>query len=230
MSSLNPITLFYRKAIKTFEDIGFEIFEGPEIETEWFCFDGLNMPDDHPSRDVQDTFWLKEVSGARHPLRTHNTSIDLRVMKNRKPPIKGVNPGRCFRNEKLDATHETTFFQLDGFSIDKNITMADLKGSFEYFFKTLYGKNIEIRYRPHFYPFVEPGMDVDIKMKGKWTEILGSGMLHPIVLKNMGVDPKKWQGFAFGMGFDRLMMIKYGVNDIRLIHSGDLRFLSQFKV
>lgn len=230
MSSLHPVTIFYRQAISVFEEIGFEVFEGPEIETEWYNFDGLNVPDDHPSRDVQDTFWLKEVSGDRHPLRTHNTAVDLRVMKDEKPPIKAIIPGRCFRNEKLDATHEATFYQLDGFAIDKNITMSDLKGLFEHVFKKLFGENVEMRFRPHYYPFVEPGMDVDMKREGKWMEILGSGMLHPKVLKNMGVDARKWQGFAFGIGFDRLAMLKFNINDIRLLHSGDLRFLNQFKV
>lgn len=227
--SLNPITIQFRKAIKIFSGLGFEVFEGPDIETEWFNFDALNVPADHPSRDVQDTFWLKGGKGTKQCLRTHTTSVDVRVMQNRKPPIRGIIAGRCYRNEKLDATHEATFYQLDGFAIDKNITMSTLVGVLTQFMKKFFGEETEIRLRPHFYPFVEPGMDIDIKREGKWMEVLGSGMLHPKVLKNMRLDPKSHQGFAFGMGFDRLVMVKYGIKDIRLFHSGDLRFLSQFK-
>jgi len=224
---LHPLTQFMRKAISIFEEMGFEVALGPEIETEWFNFDALNVPVSHPSRDVQDTFWLK--GEPRGPLRTQTTSVDVRIMQEVSPPVRFIIPGRCFRNEATDASHEHTFYQLDGFVIERDIKMAHLIGTLRRFFKMIYGKNIEIRQRPHHYPFVEPGMDIDVKLAdGKWREMLGSGMLQPKVLKNMRVDPNRWSGFAFGMGIDRLMMEKYGVKDIRLSYSGDLRFLKQF--
>ncbi|MBU2595235.1 phenylalanine--tRNA ligase subunit alpha [Patescibacteria group bacterium] len=228
--SLHPLTILFREAIFVFEEMGFDVFEGPEIETEWYNFDALNVPSDHPSRDIQDTFWLKEVKGRCDVLRTHTTSVDVRVMKEvAAPPIRAVIPGRCFRNEKLDLTHEATLHQIDAFAIDKNISMSNLVGTFDYFIKRILGSKIKTRLRPHFYPFVEPGMDLDIWHGGKWMEMLGSGMLHPKVIKSMGLDPDEWQGFAFGIGADRLAMIKYGIKNIRLFNSGDLRFLSQFK-
>ncbi len=228
--SLHPLTILFREAVSIFNEMGFDVYEGPEIETEWYNFDALNVAAEHPARDVQDTFWLKETNGKRNLLRTHTTSVDVRVMKEgAKPPIRAVIPGRCFRNEKLDLTHETTLHQIDGFSITRNIGMSNLVGTLDLFLKNLLGKDIEIRLRPHYYPFVEPGMDVDIKHQGKWMEILGSGMLHPNVLKNMGLNPRIWQGFAFGVGVERLAMVKYGIKNIRLFESGDLRFLSQFK-
>jgi phenylalanyl-tRNA synthetase alpha chain len=228
--SLNPLSLIIRESISILGELGFVVFEGPEIETEWFNFDALNVPADHPSRDVQDTFWLKEINGKRDLLRTHTTSVDVRVMKEgAKSPIRAVIPGRCFRNEKLDATHEATLHQIDAFALDKNISMSNLVGTLDYYLKKLLGKEVKMRLRPHYYPFVEPGMDVDIYRDGKWMEMLGSGMLHPKVIKNMGLEPNQWQGFAFGIGVDRLAMVKYGIKNIRLFCSGDLRFLSQFK-
>ena len=224
---LHPLTQFIRSVIKVFEEMGFEVAEGPEMETEWFNFDALNVPAEHPSRDVQDTFWLK--TDPKCPMRTHTTAVDVRVMQEVIPPVRFIIPGRCFRNEATDDSHEHTFYQIDGFMIDKNVTMANLIDTLRKLFEKLYGKNIEIRLRPHHYAFVEPGMDIDVKLKdGKWREMLGSGMLHPIVLKNMKVDPEKWIGFAFGIGIDRLMMLKYGVKDIRMSYSADLRFLKQF--
>lgn len=227
--SLHPLTILFREAISIFNEIGFDVYEGPEMESEWFNFDALNMPANHPSRDIQATFWLKEYKGNVNPMRTHTTSVDVRIMKKHKPPIRAIIPGRCFRNENLDATHESTFYQLDGFAIEKNISMSNLVGTLDYFIKKIFGEKTLIRHRPHFYPFVEPGMDIDMMYKGKWMEILGSGMLHPKVIKNMGLDPNKHQGFAFGMGFDRLAMLKFAIQDIRLSYSGDLRFLTQFK-
>lgn len=228
--SLHPLTILFREVISIFNEMGFDVYEGPEIETEWYNFDALNVAADHPSRDVQDTFWLKEVNGKHDLLRTHTTSVDVRVMKEgAKPPIRAIISGRCFRNEKLDLTHEATLHQIDAFVLGKNITMSNLIGTLDYFFKKLLGENIKIRLRPHYYPFVEPGMDLDILRNGKWMGMLGSGMLHPKVIKNMGLNPKEWQGFAFGIGADRLAMIKYGIKNIRLFESGDLRFLSQFK-
>ena len=221
---LHPLTQILRKIVKVFIDLGFEVIEGPEVETEYYNFDSLRIPRDHPARDVQDTFWLKDG----RLLRTQTSSVQIRSMKERKPPVRIVVPGNCYRNEATDATHESNLFQLEGFAIDKNITMAHLKGTLKHFLKEIFGKEIKTRFVPHHYPFVEPGMDVHIFYNEKWLEVLGSGMIHPEVLKNMGVDPKKWQGFAFGLGIDRLMMLYFGINDIRLSHSGDLRFFKQF--
>lgn len=225
--SFHPIAQFIDETLRIFESLGFEIAEGPEIEDEWHNFDGLRVPADHPSRDVQDTFWVDP----KHPLRTHTTSVDLSVMERHKPPARFIIPGRCFRHEATDMSHEAQFYQIDGFVIDRAVTFAELMGTLEFFAKRLYGKQIEIRFVPHHYPFVEPGLDLHMRVKGKrdWLEVLGAGMLHPEVLKNMRVDPKKWQGFAFGMGVDRLAMLYYGINDIRLSYGNDFRFLKQFK-
>jgi len=222
--SLHPTTIFIRDAVKVFEKFGFDVFEGPEVDTEWYNFDVLNVPADHPSRDVQDTFWLKDGQ----VLRTHTSNSQVRYAERRKPPIKVVIPGRCFRNEATDQKHETTFYQLEGLYIDKDVEVGHLFWTLENFLKELYGDSVEVRFRPHHYPFVEPGMDVDIKFRGKWLEVLGSGMVHPTVLKNMKIDPEKYSGFAFGMGMDRLVMLRYGIEDIRQFYQNDLRFLKQF--
>ncbi len=223
---MHPIRRFMQKSVKIFEDLGFEIFESPEIETEWYNFDSLRMFSDHPARDIQDTFWLKDG----RVLRTHTTNSQLRVMEERKPPVRILAPGRVFRHEAIDAFHEANFHQLDGFAIDKNITMADLIGTLEYFMKKIYGGNIKTRVRPGYFPFTEPSMEMDVQWPGseKWEEVLGAGMIHPEVLENMKVDSNIWQGFAFGMGIDRLMMLENNIKDIRLSYSGDLRFLKQF--
>lgn len=222
--SLHPLTQFMRKTIRIFTDLGFEVALGPEIETEKYNFDLLNVPKNHPARDVQDTFFLEN----KKILRTHTSAVQIRAMENRKPPTRIIVPGRCFRNEATDAFHETTFYHLECFAIDKNISMANLFWTLEFYLKEIFGKNIEIRKRPHFYPFVEPGMDIDIKISGKWVEMLGSGMIHPKVLQNMGVNPKIYSGFAFALGIDRLAMLYFGINDIRLYYENDLRFLKQF--
>lgn len=229
--SLHPLTILFREVISIFNEMGFDVYEGPEIETEWYNFDALNVPATHPSRDMQDTFWLKPdpTNSQIHPLRTQNTAVDVRIMQKRKPPIRAVIPGRCFRNEKLDATHEATFYQLDGFAIEKDINMSHLIWVLKNFAKKIFGQDTKILIRPSYFPFVEPGIEMAIKRGGKWLEILGAGMLHPEVIKNMRLDPKKHKGFAFGMGLDRMAMIKYGIHDIRLFHSCDLRFLTQFK-
>jgi len=227
--NLHPLTQFLRQSLKYFEDLGFQIAEGPEIETEWYNFDALNVPADHPSRDVQDTFWIK--SSEKKVLRTHTTGTDVRFIKenNLKPPLRLVVPGRCFRNEATDQTHEHTFYQIDGIAIDQNLNLGHLIGLLDGYMKKLFGDNIQTRVRPHLYPFVEPGMDLDVKLpNGKWREMLGAGMAHPVVLKNMGVDPEKWQGIMWGMGIDRYMMQYFQVDDIRWSYSGDLRFLKQF--
>lgn len=222
---LHPITQFLRKSVKIFQDLGFEILEGREVETEYYNFDALRIPATHPARDLQDTFWLKD----NRVLRTHTSSMQIRAMEKRKPPVRIIVPGRCFRHEATDASHESNFYQLEGFAIDKDINMSHLMGVLQYFVHQIFGKRAKIRFVPHYYPFVEPGMDVHVKTKNsQWLEVIGSGMIHPEVLNNMGVNPRKWRGFAFGMGIDRLMMLYFGVLDIRLSYSGDLRFLKQF--
>ena len=226
---LHPLTQFMRLSLKYFTNLGFEIAEGPEIETEWYNFDALNVAAEHPSRDVQDTFWIK--SEDKKVLRTHTTAADVRFIKenNLKPPFRLVVPGRCFRNEATDQTHEHTFYQIDGMAVDKNLNMGHLIGILDGYMKFLFGKDLETRVRPHLYPFVEPGMDLDIKLpNGKWREMLGAGMAHPNVLKNMGIDPEEYQAIMWGMGIDRYMMQYFNVDDIRLSYSGDLRFLKQF--
>lgn len=222
--SHHPITVFLRDSLKIFEDLGFNIYESPEVDTEWFNFDALRIPDDSAVRDVQDTFYLKDG----RVMRTHTSNGQIRVAKENRSPIRVVIPGRCFRNEATDATHEATFFQLEGLYIDKDVKAGQLMWTLKHYLKKMYGDDVEIRFRPHHYPFVEPGMDVDIKYRGKWMELLGSGMVHPEVLKNMGLDPEKVSGFAFGLGIDRLVMKKYGIEDIRQFYASDLRFLKQF--
>lgn len=222
---LHPITLFLDKSIEIFQKIGFEVVEGAEIETEKYNFDLLNISPEHPARDLQDTFWLK----GGQLLRTHTSPVQIRAMQKRKPPVRIISPGRVFRHEATDANHESQFYQLEGFAIDQNITMGNLIWTIEYFLREMFGRKIVYRIYPHYYPFVEPGMDVAIKVKSdKWLEVLGAGMIHPNVLKNMNVSPEKYSGFAFGMGIDRLMMLQFGVDDIRLSYGGDLRFLKQF--
>lgn len=222
--SLHPITQFLREVLKHFESLGFEIFETPEVETEWYNFDALNVPADHPSRDVQDTFWLSDG----RVLRTHTSSGQLHATEQKKLPIRVVMPGRCYRNEATDQTHEATFYQLDCLYIDKDVKVGHLFWTLSELFKNIYGNDTKVRFRPHHYPFVEPGFDVDMYTNGKWVEMLGSGMVHPKVIKNMGLDPDKYSGFAFGLGIDRLCMKKYGIEDIRNLYNMDLRFLKQF--
>ena len=222
--SLHPITLYFREVLKIFEDLGFEIYTSPEVDNEWYNFDAVNVPSDHPSRDVQDTFWLTD----KRVLRTHTSNGQVRAGKEKTPPIRVVIPGRCFRNESTDARHETTFYQLECLYIDKDVNIGNLFWTLEHFIKKVFGDDIKIRRRPHHYSFVEPGFDIDIWFQSRWLEVLGSGMVHPKVLKNMGIDSKKYSGFAFGVGIDRMVMLKYGIEDIRQFYSGDLRFLKQF--
>lgn len=229
---LHPLTLMRRKIEEIFQSIGFEIAEGPEIETEYYNFDALNIPADHPAREMQDTFWIQtpemKISAPRLLMRTQTSSVQIRYAENNKPPFRIVSPGRVFRMEATDQTHDIQFHQVEGLMIDKNVSLADLKGVLEMLFKKLFGNDIELRFRPSYFPFVEPGVEVDIKFRGKWLEVGGAGMVHPKVLQMMNVDSRKWQGFAFGMGLERLTMIKYGIDDVRLFSSGDLRFLRQF--
>lgn len=226
---LHPLTQFMRQSLKYFTDLGFEIKEGNEIESEWYNFDALNVPADHPARDLQDTFWVKSKSP--EALRVHTTASESHIISTEKikPPFRIVVPGRCYRNERTDATHEHTFYQIDGMMVDNNVNMGQLIGLLSDWMKSMFGANIKIRIRPHLFPFVEPGMEMDVKLAdGRWREMLGAGMAHPVVLKNMGIDPEKWQGIMWGCGIDRYTMIKYGIDEIRRFHSQDLRFLKQF--
>jgi len=232
------------RAVDIFTRLGFETVDEREVDNEFYNFDALNTPKDHPARDIQDTYYINskfKVQSSKLLLRTHTSTAQIRAMANHRPPVKIISPGRVFRHEATDASHETTFNQLEGFVVDKNIRVSDLIGTIkEFFARMYYDKDIELRVRPHFYPFVEPGMDIDIscifchqlgcsvcKHSG-WLESAGSGMIHPEVLKNMGVDPKIYSGFAFGFGIDRMVMVYYGIDDIRLLYSGDLRFIKQF--
>ncbi|MEI6498869.1 MAG: phenylalanine--tRNA ligase subunit alpha [bacterium] len=222
--TLHPVTQSIRKAICFFESLGFDVFEGPEVDTEWYNFDALNVPAEHPARDVQDTFYLTDG----RLLRTQTSNSQVRYGKDKLPPIKVVVPGVCYRNEATDAGHETTFYQFEGLYIDKNVTMGHLFWTLENFYKFVYGDDVKIRFKPSFFPFTEPSVEFDVKFKGKWFELGGAGMVHPKVIENMGLDPAIFSGFAFGPGVERPIMVKYGIQDIRLLRSGDLRFLKQF--
>jgi len=242
LGHLHPITQVMDEICAIFNRMGFSVVEGPEIETEYNNFTGLNIPLEHPSRDVFDTFYLKCQSqeGEKLLLRSHTSPVQIRVMKSRKPPLAVVVPGRVYRPDATDASHSFMFHQIEGFMVDENIRFSDLKGVLEAFAKAVFGKDIRMRFRPHFFPFTEPSAEVDISCiicKGKgcsvcgrkgWLEILGSGMIHPNVFKNVGYDSKKYTGFAFGMGIERIAMLKFGIDDIRLFFENDLRFLRQF--
>jgi phenylalanyl-tRNA synthetase alpha chain len=229
---IHPISGAISEISQIFSEIGFAVADGPEMEDEWHNFDALNVPKDHPARDMQDTFWLKPNSkGERLLMRTHTSPVQIRYMeesikKGVKPPYKIIVPGKVFRNEATDATHEAQFFQLEGLCVDKEVSMADLKGVLNYFFKKFLGDDTEIRLRPSYFPFVEPGVEVDVKWNGRWLEMMGAGLVHPNVFKAVGVEG--YSGFAFGGGIDRFLMVKYGIPDVRLFYSGDIRFLSQF--
>jgi phenylalanyl-tRNA synthetase alpha chain len=228
----HPMTKFSQRVRDIWRSFGYSYHEGPELEEQWFNFDGLNVPKDHPARDVQDTFFI--VDHPDHVLRTHASSVQLRipVTHRMKPPFRYVEIGKVYRNEATDATHESMFFQCDGILVDQHVTMAHLVTTVRAFFEQLYpGK--KIRVRPSFFPFVEPGIEVDLWWEapgraGRWLEVMGAGLTHPNVITAMGLDPKLWQGFAFGMGLDRLALIEFGIPDIRLLYSGNLPFLQQF--
>lgn len=228
---LHPLSRYTRRMLGVFRSFGYDVHEGPELEQDWFNFEALNIPKDHPSRDIQDTFFIKGRPDL--VLRTHTSTVQLRsVMFHRKPPMKCVEIGRVYRHEATDAKHESMFTQCDGIAIDRHLTMAHLVGTLKLFLKTMFGGDAAIRVRPSYFPFVEPGVEFDMQWrvngKAEWLEMLGAGMVHPNVLKSMKLDPKVWRGFAFGMGVDRLMMLDYGINDIRLSYSGNLEFLKQF--
>ncbi len=234
--SIHPITRIQTEIEQLFVSLGFTVLDGPEVETEYNNFDALNIPQDHPARDMQDTFWLSDG----HLLRTHTSPVQIRGMKTLGPPLRMIAPGRVFRNEEVDASHEHTFYQLEGMMIDRNVSVANLI----YFMKTLlsavFGREVTVRLRPGYFPFVEPGFELDIQClicggegcpvckQSGWVELLPCGLVHPNVLKMAGIDPEVWGGFAFGLGLTRLVMMRYGIDDIRWLQSGDLRFAKQF--
>ena len=234
--SLHPITRIQWEIEDLFRSLGFSVLDGPEVETEENNFDALNIPPDHPARDMQDTFWLE----GGNLLRTHTSPVQVRGMKKLGPPLRMIAPGRVFRNESVDASHEHTFYQVEGMMIDRNVSVGNLI----YFMKTLltaiFQRDVVVRLRPGFFPFVEPGFELDIKClicggsgcpvckQSGWVELMGCGLVHSSVLRMSGIDPEQWNGFAFGLGLTRLAMMRYGIDDIRLLQSGDLRFLNQF--
>ncbi|MFA6386487.1 MAG: phenylalanine--tRNA ligase subunit alpha [Candidatus Paceibacterota bacterium] len=223
----HPLSVIINDTIKVFTELGFEVAVGPELEDVYHCFDALNFPEEHPARDMQDTFFIKGEKDK--VLRTHTSSVQIRFMEEfaksgKKPPFAIIAPGKVFRNEATDATHEMQFYQIEGLFIGENISMADLKGTLSYFYKKILGENTNLRFRPSFFPFTEPSIEFDLMYKGKWIEMGGAGMVHPNVLDKCGIDSKKYQGFAFGPGLERLMVIKYLMPDIRPAYQGDLRF------
>ena len=240
VGSRHPISLVKNEIIEIFSRIGFTVSEGPEIEDDWHNFSALNFPPEHPARDMQDTFFVESANG-EIALRTHTSSVQVRIMENQKPPIRTLSPGRVYRNEAISARAHCFFHQIEGLYIAENVSFADLKQTLLYFAKEMFGEQTEIRLRPSYFPFTEPSAEVDVscsvcnskgcnvcKYSG-FLEILGCGMVDPNVLENCGIDSKKYSGFAFGMGVERIAMLKYKINDLRLYSEGDVRFLNQFK-
>lgn len=241
VGKLHPLTQVTDDIVRAFRKIGFVVADGPEIEDDYHCFDTLNTPADHPARDSQDTFYVgttnneQRTTNAKLPLlRTHTSSVQIRVMKSQPPPIRIIAPGRVYRRDNADATHNPTFHQIEGLYVDKNVTVSDLKGTVEFVFKELMGSDVKLRFRPHYFSYTEPSLEIDftnalVKKLGKdWLEIAGCGMVHPQVFMNVGYDPEVWTGWAFGFGIERIAMLRYGINDIRLFYENDTRFLRQF--
>jgi phenylalanyl-tRNA synthetase alpha chain len=234
--ALHPLTQMLDRSIAIFRRMGFALAEGPDIETEWHCFDALNTPADHPARNEQDTFYLPDG----RLLRTHTSTVQIRTMEFAPPPIRVIAPGASYRRDEVDATHSAQFHQIEGLYVDENVTVADLKGTLEFFMHELFGVDTAVRFRPHYFPFTEPSFEIDVRsraLKGgeQWIEVAGSGMVHPAVFEEVNrargddaYDPEKWTGFAFGLGMDRLAMILFDIPDIRLFAQNDLRFLRQF--
>ena len=236
VGSLHPNTLMQYELEQIFTAMGFKVLEGPDIESEYYNFTALNIPEDHPARDTQDTFWLTDGN----LLKTHTSPMQIRAMKQYGAPLRAVFPGRCFRFEATDASHDSTFYQLEGLMIDKDISVANVIAVMKELLRAVFNKDVKVRQRPGYFPFVEPGFELDInclicegegcsvcKQSG-WLELLPCGLVHPNVIKAGGLDPKEYSGFAFGLGLTRLVMMKYGIDDIRLLQGGDLRFLKQF--
>lgn len=233
---VHPLTQVQRELENVFIGMGFSIVEGPEVELDYYNFQALNIPENHPARDTQDTFYISD----NVLLRSQTSPVQVRTMEHKKPPIRIISPGRVYRSDALDSTHSPLFHQLEGLVVDRGITMGDLKGTLEIFAKKMFGESTRIRFRPHHFPFTEPSAEVDVSCfvcggkgcrlcKGEgWIEILGAGMVHPFVLSNCGIDPEEYSGFAFGLGVERIAMTKYGIDDIRLFYENDKRFLEQF--
>ena len=242
---VHPITRVIDDINRIFFEMGFTLTDGPELETEYYNFDALNVPKDHPARDMHDTFWIKpnknDAGVERRLLRTQTSAMQIHFMEENKPPLRIICPGRVFRNESTDARHEAQFHQIEGLYVNKDVSLANLKAVLNKFFDKFFEKDVEIRFTPTYFPFVEPGVEISVscfKCKGEghcsvcggsgWLEVMGAGVVHPTVLNNVGINPNEWKGFAFGGGVDRLAMIKYGIDDIRLLYSGDLRLVNQF--
>jgi len=247
LGRLHPLTQVTDDIVRSFRKIGFVVADGPEIEDEYHCFDALNTPADHPARDMQDTFYVRtqETGDGKQDLanasgtpalllRTHTSSVQIRVMEKQQPPVRIIVPGRVFRRDNADATHNPTFHQVEGLYVDRNVTVGDLKGTVEFVFRELMGPDTQIRFRPHYFSYTEPSFEIDfsnalVKKLGKdWLEIAGCGMVNPAVFETVGYDPEVWTGWAFGFGIERIAMIRYGINDIRLFYENDVRFLRQF--
>ena len=227
IGSLHPLRIVRNNIIKIFRDIGFSIEDGPEIEEDWYNFTALNFPENHPAREMQDTFFISKDPDV--VLRTHTSNVQIRLMEKQKPPMRVIIPGRVYRNETVSAKSHCFFHQVEGLYIDKNVSFKDLKDTLYYFAKEMFGSDTKVRFRPSYFPFTEPSAEMDISWKNGWLEILGSGLVDPNVLKNCGIDPKEYSGFAFGMGIERIAMLKYGIDDLRLFSENDKRFLKQFR-
>ena len=240
---IHPLTNVRRRIVSIFRKIGFTVAEATEVETEWYCFDALNTPEDHPARDAQDTLYFPQdskwenvsrKSKEEHVLRTHTSSVQIRTLLKESPPLRVIAPGRCFRRDTVDATHSANFHQTEGLYVDRAVTVRDLKGVLDYFLRELFGDKLETRLRPSFFPFTEPSFEVDLKgpnlgkLSNRWIEIMGCGMVDPEVLKLVELDPDQWSGFAFGLGIERVAMLLHGIDDIRHFYQNDHRFLSQF--
>ena len=235
VGALHPLTLLQEQAMRILRRLGFALADGPDIETEWYCFDAFNTPANHPARNDSDTFYLPDG----RLLRTHTSTVQIRAMVAQKPPVRVIGPGAAYRRDETDATHLNQFNQLEGLYVDANVSVADLKGTLEYFVRELLGQEVQTRLRPHFFPFTEPSFELDIRLPGiqggKWMELLGCGMVNPAVFESINAkrgdsayDPEEWTGFAFGMGLERLAMSLFGLPDIRLLIENDQRFLAQF--
>ncbi len=234
--ALHPLTRIQKELEDLFTSLGFAIVDGPEVETEWHNFDALNIPPTHPARDAQDTFWLENG----HVLRTHTSPVQIRAMERFGAPLRIIAPGRVFRNEEVDASHEHTFYQLEGMMIDRDVSIGHMLYFMTTLLEAIFQRHVDVRLRPGFFPFVEPGFELDIRCllcggegcpvckQSGWVELLPCGLVHPNVLRSGGIDPNQWNGFAFGLGLTRLVMMRYSIDDIRLLQSGDLRFLQQF--
>ena len=227
LGSIHPIRIIKNKIMNIFNEIGFSIEDGPEIEKDWYNFTALNFPENHPAREMQDTFFVEQDPDV--VLRTHTSNVQIRLMEQKKPPLRVIIPGRVYRNETVSSKSHCFFHQVEGLYINEGVSFKDLKDTLYYFAKEMFGNKTKVRFRPSYFPFTEPSAEMDISWKSGWLEILGSGMVDPNVLENCGLDSKKYSGFAFGMGIERIAMLKYQIDDLRLFSKNDIRFLKQFR-